>query len=135
MAVFVKHQGRTKYLTDSNITELLQLLVRSTYPDMTPKEISCFSSHSGRFWAVVLLDEAGVNHQTSYSHNFVTREYLFAYIYDTSVIRHQHNDTLRTNSELITKPLGNNNSILTDIGPIDDDMGIYDDLDTLDSNL
>jgi hypothetical protein len=29
----------------------------------------------------------------------------------------------------------NNNSILTDIGPIDDDMGIYDDLDTLDSNL
>ena len=102
---------------------------------MTPKEISCFLSHSGKFWAVVLLDEAGVNHQTSYSHNFVTREYLFAYIYDTSVIRHQHNDTLRTNSELITKPLGNNNSILTDIGPTDDDMVIYDDLDTLESNL
>ncbi len=52
-----------------------------------------------------------------------------------SVIQHQHNEALRTNSELITKMIRSHHSILSDIELIDDDMGIYDDLDPPESNL
>jgi hypothetical protein len=56
---FVNNQGQTKYLTGSKIAELLQSLAKTTHPNMTPNEISQISSHSGRVWAVVLLDKAG----------------------------------------------------------------------------
>jgi hypothetical protein len=59
MAIFKNQLGKTKYLTGNKIAGLLQSLARSTHPDMTLDEISRFSSHSGRVWAVVLLDEAG----------------------------------------------------------------------------
>ena len=53
------------------------------------------------------------------------------YLQDTSIIQHQHIEALKLNSEMITKLLGANRSILPDIVPIDDDMGIYDDNDPL----
>jgi hypothetical protein len=61
MVVYLNHQGIVKYLTGNKISELLQSIAKHCYPDLTKDEISRFSSHSGRVWAVVLLDEAGMN--------------------------------------------------------------------------
>jgi hypothetical protein len=61
MGVYVNHQGLVKYLTGNKISELLQAVAKKCHPDLTKDEISCFSSHSGRVWAVVLLDEAEMN--------------------------------------------------------------------------
>ena len=61
MGVYLNHQGIAKYLTGRKIAELLQSIMKACHPDLTKEEISHFSSHSGRVWAVVLLDEAGMN--------------------------------------------------------------------------
>ena len=56
---WINNQGHTKYLTGGKIAEILQSVAKATHPDMTPDEISHISSHSGRVWAIVLLNEAG----------------------------------------------------------------------------
>ncbi len=61
MGVYLNHQGIVKYLTGNKIAELLQSIAKYCHPDLTRDEISRFASHSGRVWAVVLLDEAGMN--------------------------------------------------------------------------
>jgi hypothetical protein len=61
MAVYLNHQGIVKYLTGNKILELLQSIAKQCHPDLTKDEVSHFSSHSERVWAVVLLDEAGMN--------------------------------------------------------------------------
>ncbi len=61
MGVFVNKQGITKYFTGGKITEVLQSIAKACHPDLTKDEIMHFSSHSGRVWAIVLLDEAGMN--------------------------------------------------------------------------
>ncbi len=61
MGVYLNHQGILKYLTAYKISELLQSIAKHCHPDLTRDEISRFSSHSGRVWAVVLLDEARMN--------------------------------------------------------------------------
>jgi hypothetical protein len=60
MVVYLKHQGIVKYLTGNKISELFQSIAKHCHPDLTKDETSRFSSHSGRVWAVVLLDEAGM---------------------------------------------------------------------------
>jgi hypothetical protein len=61
MDIYLNHQGIVKYLTGSKIAELLQLIAKACHSDLMKEEILSFSSHSGRVWAVVLLDEAGMN--------------------------------------------------------------------------
>jgi hypothetical protein len=61
MGVYLKHQGIVKYLTGSKIAELLKLIAKACYPDLTKQEILRFSYHSGRVWAVVLLNKARMN--------------------------------------------------------------------------
>jgi hypothetical protein len=61
MGVYLNHQCIVEYLTGNKISELLQSIVKHCHPDLTKDEISRFSSHSGRVWAVVLFDEAGMN--------------------------------------------------------------------------
>ena len=61
MGVFVNHQGIVRYLTTNKIAEVLQSVAKTCHPDLTRDEIMRFSSHSIRVWAVVLLDEAGMN--------------------------------------------------------------------------
>jgi hypothetical protein len=61
MGVFVNKQGITKYFTGSKITEVLQYIAKTCHPDLTRDELMHFFSHSGRVWAIVLLDEAGMN--------------------------------------------------------------------------
>jgi hypothetical protein len=61
MGIFVNHQGIVKYLTANKIAEVLQSVAKACNPNLSRDEIMCFSSHSIRVWAVVLLDEAGMN--------------------------------------------------------------------------
>ena len=90
MAVFVNNQGQTKYLTGSKIAEILQSVAKTTHPDMTPDEISRISSHSGRVWAVVLLNEAGKSPDFIKSRlRYMINSYRF-YLQDTSVSTPAH---------------------------------------------
>jgi hypothetical protein len=61
MGIFVSHQGIMKYLTANKITEVLQSVAKACHLNLLRDEIMHFSSHSIRVWAVVLLDEAGMN--------------------------------------------------------------------------
>jgi hypothetical protein len=60
MGVFVNKHGIVKYLTGSKISEVLQSVTKACHPDLTRDEKMRFSSHSGRVWAIVILDEAGL---------------------------------------------------------------------------
>ena len=108
-------------------------MAKITHLDMTPDEISRISSHSGRVWAVVLLDEASKSPDFIKSRALHGNSYCL-YLQDTSVIQHQHIEALKTNLILITKLLGPNHSALPDTVPIDYDMGNYDDNDLLESD-
>jgi hypothetical protein len=97
MAVFVNNQSQTKYLTGSKIAEILQSVAKTTHPDMTPDKISRISSHSGRVWAFVLLDVAGISPDFIKSRlRYMGDSYCF-YLRGTSVIQHQHIKALKTN--------------------------------------
>jgi hypothetical protein len=61
MAVFVNKNGNTKYLTGNKILDLIHTIVRIVHLDLSEDKIKRFSSHSGRMWALVLLDEAGMS--------------------------------------------------------------------------
>jgi hypothetical protein len=61
MGVFVNHQGIVRYLTANKIAEVFQSVAKTYHPDLTRDENMRFSSYSIRLWAVVLLDEAGMN--------------------------------------------------------------------------
>jgi hypothetical protein len=61
MGVFINHQGIVRYLTANKIAEVFRSVAKTCHPDLTRDENMCFSSHSIRVWAVVLLDEAGMN--------------------------------------------------------------------------
>ena len=61
MGVFVNHQGIVRYLTADKIAEVFQSVAKTCHPNLTRDEIIRFSSHSIRVWAVILLDEAGMN--------------------------------------------------------------------------
>jgi hypothetical protein len=60
MAVFVNKNNATKYLTGNKIAEVLRSIEKAVHPDLTEKELKKFSSHSGRVWALVLLEKAGM---------------------------------------------------------------------------
>jgi hypothetical protein len=61
MAVFVINNGKIKYLTGNKISDVLCTFARKVHPDLSEDEIKRFSSHSGRVWALVLLDKAGMS--------------------------------------------------------------------------
>jgi hypothetical protein len=61
MGVFVNKFGIKKYLTGGKIPKILQSVAKRVHPDWSANELSCISSHSGRVWALALLDEAGMS--------------------------------------------------------------------------
>ena len=103
----------------------MRSIARSVHPDLTEHEIKRFSSHSGRVWALVLLDEAGM------SPNFMTSRFRWMggsyelYLHDTSVLRQKHVNDLSKESDEVILLLGNNRDILSDIVPVDNEMGEY----------
>jgi hypothetical protein len=60
LAVFLNHHGLKKYLIGNKIAKILQTVARLVYLDLSNNKISRFSLHSGRVWALVLLDEVGM---------------------------------------------------------------------------
>jgi hypothetical protein len=61
MAVFVNKNGETKYLMGNKFSDVLRTFARKVHPDLSEDKIKRFSSHLGRVWALVLLDEAGMS--------------------------------------------------------------------------
>ena len=92
---------------------------------MTREEISHFSLHSGRAWAVVLLNEAGMSPDFIKCRLRYLRDAYRLYLCDTSIIQSKQTNALNKDSENIIKILGENQMILPDTVPIEIDMGEY----------
>ena len=125
MAVFLNSKGVKKYLTGNKIAEILRSIAMVVHPDLTDEELKKFSSHSGRVWALVLLDEAGMTPDFMKSRLRWMGESYRLYLRDTSTLQHKHVDALKKESDEITRLLGCNRDILPNVVPIDDDMGEY----------
>ena len=78
--------GVKNYLTGSKIAKLPQTVAQTVHPHMTWEEISRFSLHLGRVWAVGLLDEAGMSPEFIKSRlRYLSNAYRL-YLRNTSVI-------------------------------------------------
>ena len=125
LAVFLNHQNQKKYLTGNKIAEILQATASLVHPDLTKDEISRFSLHSGRVWALVLLDEAGMSPEfIQFRLRWLGTSYRL-YLRDTSVIQSKHISALNKASNEVIRLLGNNSTILPSDVPIDEEMGEY----------
>jgi len=125
LAVFLNHQNQKKYLTGSKIAEVLQATASLVHPELTNDEISRFSSHSGRVWALVLLDEAGMSPEfIQFRLRWLGASYRL-YLRDTSVIQRKHISALNEASNEVVQLLGKNSTILPSDVPIDEEMGEY----------
>ncbi len=121
--MFVNKFGITRYLTGNKIQEVLRSI--AVHPDLTEDEIERFSSHSGRVWALVLLDKAGMSpaFMTSCLH-WIGDSYKL-YLRDTAVLQQKQVTALSKESDEVTRLLGNNRDILPNIIPLDNEMGEY----------
>ena len=125
MGIFVNKHGIKKYLTGNKIADVLRSIARVVHPDLSEDEIKRFSSHSGRVWALVLLDEAGMTPDFMTSRLRWMGESYKLYLRDTSVIQQKHIDALKKESDEVMRLLGCNRHVLPDIVPVDDDMEEY----------
>jgi hypothetical protein len=125
MGVFVNKFGITRYLTGNKIQDTLRSIARVVHPDLTEDEIKRFSAHSGRVWALVLLDEAGMSPVFMTSRLRWMGESYKLYLRDTSALQHKHVAVLSKESDEVMRLLGNNRDILPNIVPLDDEMGEY----------
>ena len=124
LAVFVNHQGSKKYLTGSKIADMLRAIAKEAHPDMTKEDISKMSSHSGRVWALVLLDEAGMSPSFMKARLRWLGDSYRLYLRDTSIIQQQHIEVLNKSSDDITRLV--DCSTLPTVVPFEEDMGNYD---------
>ena len=74
----------------------------------------------------VLLDEAGMSPDFMKCRLRWESESYRLYLRDTSIIQQKHIDALKPDSKEVMRLLGQNQHILPNIVPIDDDMGIYE---------
>jgi hypothetical protein len=125
MAVFVNKHGITRYLTGKKISDILRSIARAVHPDFLEDAIKCYSSHSGRVWALVLLDEAGMTPDFMKSHLHWMGESYRSYLCNASILQRKHADALSKESDEVMRLLGDNRDILPNIVPVDDKMGEY----------
>jgi hypothetical protein len=125
MAVFVNKFGITKYLTGNKIADILCSIAKEVHPDLSADEIKFFSSHSGRVWALVLLDEAGMSPAFMTSHLRWMGEYYKLYLHNTLVLQQKHMDPLKNKSDEVMKLLRCNQDILPNTVPVVGEMGEY----------
>jgi hypothetical protein len=125
MGVFVNKFGITRYLTGNKIQDVLQSIARAIHPDLTEDEIKRFLSHSGRVWALVLLDEAVTSPVFMTSRLRWMGESYKLYLRHNLALPNKHAAALKKDSDEVTRILGNNRGILPDIVPLDDEMGEY----------
>ena len=129
LAVYLNKSGIKKYLTGAKIAELLRKIAKEVHPDLMPKDIKKFSSHSGRVWAVVLLDQAGKSPDFIKSRLRWLGDSYRTYLRDTAVIQTQHTAALNYDSSKFAAILGINANALPNTVPLDVDMGEYNDDD------
>ena len=120
MGVYENHQGLVKYLTGNKISEVLQAIAKKCHPDLTKDEILRFSSHSGRVWAVVLLDEAGMNPDFIKSRLRWMGESYRLYLRDTAILQRKHIAALEQSSFDFINLYGDNQTVFPDIVPEED---------------
>ena len=125
MGVFVNKFGIKKYLTGGKIAEILRSVAKRVHPDWSANELSRILSHSGRVWALVLLDEAGMSPAFMTSQLRWMGDSYKLYLRDTSILQHKHIDALKKESDELMKLLGTNKNVLPNIIPIDNDMEDY----------
>jgi hypothetical protein len=125
MAVFVNKHGLTRYLTGKKISDILRSVARAVHPDLSEDAIKRYSSHSGRVWALVLLDEAGMTPDFMKSCLRWMGESYRLYLHNTSILQQKHVDALSKESDEVMRLLGNNRNILPNFVPVDDKMGEY----------
>jgi hypothetical protein len=125
MGVYVYHQGLVKYLTGNKISELLQAVAKKCHPGLTKDEISRFSSHSGRVWAVILLDKAGMNPDFIKSQLRWMGESYRLYLRDMAILQQKHITALDQSSFDFISLYGDNCTALPDIVPEDTSTSSY----------
>jgi hypothetical protein len=125
MGMFVNKFGIKKYLTGGKITKVLRSVAKKVHPDWSTDELSHISSHSGRVWALVLLDEAGMSPAFMTSQLRWMGDSYKLYLRDTSILQHKHIDVLEKESNEHMKLLGINKDALPNIVPVDNEMGDY----------
>ena len=125
MGVFVNKHGIVKYLTGSKISEVLQSVTKACHPDLTRDEIMRFSSHSGRVWAIVILDEAGMLPDFIKSRLCWMGDSYRLYLRDTSILQQKHLKALERASTEFTALFGENRMTLPDVVPVDNTMDSY----------
>jgi hypothetical protein len=125
MAIFVNKHGDTKYLMGNKISDVLHSIARAVHPDLSEDEIKRLSLHSGQVWALVLLDEAGMNPDFMKSRLRWMGESYRLYLHDTLILQQKHVNTLKKDSEDQLRLLGRNCDILPNIVPEDNEMGEY----------
>jgi hypothetical protein len=120
MATFVNKNGKTKYLTGNKISDVLCTFARKVHPDLSKDKIKRFSSHSGRVWALVLLDEAGMSPEFCKSRLRWMDESYQLYLRDTLILQQKHVDALDKESSEVVQLLTISNTV-----PEDRERGSY----------
>ena len=104
---------------------MLQSVAKACHPDLTKDEIMRFSSHSGRVWAVVILDEAGMQPDFIKSRLCWMGDSHRLYLRDTSILQQKHLTALdRASTEFMTL-FGENRMTLPDVVPVDNTTDSY----------
>ena len=127
MGVFLNKQGQKKYLTGSKIADVLQAATKIAHPSISKDDLSKISAHSGRVWALVLLDEAGKKPDFMKSRLRWLGDSYRHYLRDTATINEMHNKALEKTSAAVMALLGSNADALPDVVPEDESMGTYED--------
>jgi hypothetical protein len=99
---------------------MLHIIARIVHPDLSKDDIKRFSSRSGRVWALVLLDEAGMSPDFCKSHlRWMGKSYQL-YLRDTLILQQKHVNALNKESSEVVKLLSISNTV-----PEDSKMGVY----------
>ncbi len=114
-----------KYVTGNKISDVLRAVAKHVHSDLAEDELKRFSLHSGRVWALVLLDEAGMSPDFIKSCLRWMGDLYRLYLQDTSILQQKQVDALKGDSDKIMRLLGKNQEILPDIVLEDDNMGDY----------
>ena len=84
-----------------------------------------FSSHSGRVWAIVILDEAGLLPDFIKSWLCWMGDSYRLYLWDTSILQQKHLTALERASTEFTALFGKNRMTLPDVVPVDNTMDSF----------
>ncbi len=113
--VFISITKALSNISPEKISELFQSIAKHCPPNLTKDEISWFSSHSWRVWAVVLLDGAGMNSDIIKSQLCWMGDSYRLYLRDNVVLQAKNVTALEQSSFDVIYLYGENCTTLPDI--------------------